>query len=244
MQIDPAVEGLQHQGGLRLHCGPERAAEAVQIDDADEAQADLPLAACRWRRGEPRLEHRHRVAYVGKQSALNEAVTKSDVSGNECATATHYVRGATVGAFVMATGNKGQGRAAADIFGAGASGSSSSYKKKLNSGGDVKACKAIKTGLQSHRKGAARSSGSSSRARRRRGSGEGSSAAPPLENTCLEGFVPSEGRCVKKSREVARRCEPEEIADCKAQCKKGNAESCYNAGAYLQSRRQEGTSYL
>ena len=123
--------------------------EAVQIDDADEVQANLPLGGVSLSGEVSRGSSIDiALAYVGKQSALNESVTKSDLSGNDCATATHYVRGATVGAFVMATGTKGQVRAAADIFGAGASGTSSSTKKKLNSGGDVKACKAVKTGLE------------------------------------------------------------------------------------------------
>ena len=217
--------------------------EAVQIDDADEVQANLPLGGVSLSGEVSRGSSIDiALAYVGKQSALNEAVTKTDLKGSECAAATHYVRGATVGAFVLATGTKGKVRAAADIFGAGASGESSSTKKKLNSGGDVKACRAVKAGLEKPPEGCGAlirldlfALGAEAVPSKEGG------AAPPLENTCIDGFVPSDGRCVKKSRDVARRCEPDDIQDCKAQCDKGNADSCYNAGAYLQSRRQEGT---
>ena len=231
------------KGSYGFTAVPSVLEEAVQIDDADEVQANLPLGGVSLSAEVSRGSSIDiALAYVGKQSALNESVTKSDLSGSACAAATHYVRGATVGAFVMATGTKGQVRAAADIFGAGASGASSSSKRKLNSGGDVKACKAVKTGLEKPPEGCGAlirlelSALGSTLVQSKEGA-----AAPPLENTCVDGFVPSQGRCVKKSREIARRCEPDDIEDCKAQCDKGNADSCYNAGAYLQSRRQEGT---
>jgi uncharacterized protein len=216
--------------------------EAVQIDDADEVQANLPLGGISLSGEVSRGSSIDiALAYVGKQSALNEAVSKTELAGSECAAATHYVRGATVGAFLMTTGTKGKVRAAADIFGAGAAGESSSTKKKLNSGGDVKACRAVEAGLEKPPEGCGALIRLDLLALGAAVPAKEGGAAPPLENTCVDGFVPSDGRCVKKSRDVARRCEPDDIQDCNAQCDKGNADSCYNAGAYLQSRRQEGT---
>ena len=52
----------------------------------------------------------------------------------------------------------------------------------------------------------------------------------PLANDCPEGFIRANGRCAKRETATSYRCDMTDAQECKDQCKKGNAESCYNAG--------------
>jgi TPR repeat protein len=216
---------------------PSLLQETVKIDDADEAKASLPLGGAQLggeiARG---ATIDIALAYVGKNNALNEKITKDDLVGSECSQATHYVRGATIGAFAMVTGTKGDAAAAAQIFGAGASGSSSSAKSRLNSGGDVAACKVSGASDKPPE-------GCSAIVRLDLTAidgvvpkDDGKSGPPPLENTCPEGFAPGGGICQKKTGTEAYRCDPTNLDECKAQCDKGNTDSCYNAGVILQKK--------
>jgi uncharacterized protein len=205
--------------------------ESVKLEDADSARASLPLGGVKLGGSLDRSSSIDiALAYVGKKAVLDDQIARADITGDDCAQATHYVRAATVGAFVMQTGTRGQATAAADLFGVGASGSSTSSKQRLNSGGDVSACKSIKDGDQAPPDGCAAivrlelvSLGDASAV------ADSSKGAAPLANTCPDGFMSSgEGACVKKGGAAAYRCQPDDKDDCKAQCDKGNAESCYN----------------
>jgi hypothetical protein len=139
----------------------------------------------------------------------------------------------------METGTKGKVRAAAEIFGAGASTASTSDKKRLNSAGDVSACKSVKDGADKPPESCSaiirlELVAIADSAQKAGDPPKDGKAPTPLENTCPEGFVPSGGRCAKKSAATAHRCDPENVEECKAECKKGDTDSCYNAGAYLQ----------
>lgn len=202
--------------------------EAVQMDDADEVRASLPLSgislSAELQRGAT-LDIA--LAYVGKHSTLADAVAPSDLSGSECDKATHFVRRATIGAFAMQTGTVGQVRAAAEIFGAGASAGSSSKQKKLNSAGDVRACKP-KEGAATPPEGC----GAILRLELHAlGERIADDHKAPLPNDCPDGFAPSDGHCAKiEGAKSAYRCDMTDPQECKDLCKKGSADSCYNAG--------------
>ena len=231
------------KGGYGFTSIPSVLQETVTINDADEARASMPLGGASVGGEIARGSSIDiALAYVGKRSSLNELITKSDL-GTGCEEATHFVRAATVGAFVMQTGTKGKVAAAAEIFGAGASTASSSDKKRLNSAGDVGACKGVKDGADKPPESCSAIirlelvsiAGTAAQA----GDPPKESSAPkPLENTCPDGFIPSGGRCARKSAGAAHRCDPNDVEDCKAQCSKGDMESCYNAGVYLQDHQK------
>src|SRR6185436_8705494 len=76
---------------------------------------------------------------VGKTRTTWASPTSDDLKGS-CDGATHFVRGATVGAFAMDTGTKAKARAVAELFGASLGGGSSSAKEVQNKEGDLSDC--------------------------------------------------------------------------------------------------------
>jgi hypothetical protein len=226
------VKGCSVAGGYKFTAIPSVLQEAVQIADADEVKASLPFSGGTLGGEVARgASIDIGLAYVGKRATGKLTVEKAELKGGECDQVTHFVRGASVGAFAMATGTKGEVRAAADIFGVGASGASSSSKKKLNSAGDLNACKSI-TGAATSPPDACAAVVRLELAQIAGGAAGAADAPipPPLANTCPEGFVPSNGRCAKKGAAGGYRCDSKNEAECKEQCGKGNVESCYNAG--------------
>ena len=236
--------------GLRLikHCaieGSYRFAGAgmmqrvISLDSKDSVQASLPLQGVKLSAevgGSSKIDIA--TAIIGRKGTLVTEPATADLKG-ECEGATHYVRAAYVGAFSMATGTMGQARAAAEIFKAGASADSSSAKSMLATDGDLTACESYEGGSTPPPKcqtpvrleispivegGAAPAAATPPAA-------QGSD--PPLSNVCVEGFVFSQGRCIRKTEEAGYRCDPSNLQECEDQCGRGNGDSCYNAGQLL-----------
>lgn len=201
--------------------------EAVKMEDADEVQASLPFSGAAIS-GEVKRGAAIDIAlaYVGKMSTQSAGVAAGDLTGSDCDKATHFVRRATLGAFTMETGTRGEARAAAEIFGAGSKGESTSKKKKLNSAGDPRSCKSSD--------GAAKPPEGCSAILRLElqalGEARVEDKKAPLANDCPDGFLRANGRCAKRETAGTYRCDMTDPQECKDQCKKGNAESCYNAG--------------
>jgi hypothetical protein len=209
---------------------PSLIEESVKIQEADEAKASLPFSGGQLGAGIARGSAIDiAIAYVGKRSAADDAVAKEDLTGSECDKATHFVRRATVGAFVMQTGTRGQVMGAAELFGVGASGESSSSKGRLSSAGNPAACRSIGEGATSPPAGCA----AILRLELQALGDRAPDADPkqPLANVCPDGFVTSAGgACVKRENAASYRCDMTDPQECKDQCKKGNADSCFNAG--------------
>ncbi|NJK31549.1 MAG: sel1 repeat family protein, partial [Deltaproteobacteria bacterium] len=65
----------------------------------------------------------------------------------------------------------------------------------------------------------------------------------PLGNVCtVEGFVWDGQKCTKESQAKGYRCEPQNVAECQAQCELGNADSCYNLAFLHQTGKVSGTA--
>jgi hypothetical protein len=62
------------------------------------------------------------IVMVGKRKTTWAHAARQDLKG-DCSGATHFVRGANIGAFAMRSGAKGKARTVAEIFGAGVSAS-------------------------------------------------------------------------------------------------------------------------
>ncbi len=240
------VKACHAAGEYTFTAVPSVLQETVQISDADEVKASLPFSGNTLSgdvSGNSAIDIA--LAYVGKRVTVNDTIAVSELVGADCGNATHFVRSASIGAFTMATGTKGQSKAAAEIFSFAAGGDSSSSKKRLNSAGDVASCKGIVAGAASPPDGCAAplrleivklstTAGSG-------GVQEGAKPVP-LASTCPDGFVPAEGgRCAKKSAAAGGyRCDPSDFDACKEQCTKGNAESCYNAALKLATGSELG----
>lgn len=204
--------------------------QVVRLSDADEVRANLPLSGAtlggEMQRGSA-LDVG--IVMVGKHRTTWRQPTQADLQG-ECGGASHIVRSATVGAFVMSTGTSAKVAAAAELFGAGASTKSESSRQTKNQDGDPKACGNAKPddSTPPAQCGAAiRLVLSPIGPEPKADAAAPAAAAPPAEETkCPEGLVLSEGKCGKPSAEAAYQCKGGDAAECKAQCDKGHAGSC------------------
>src|SRR5262249_45972102 len=124
--------------------GMTKKEQIVRLQNGDEVKANLPFAGAGIAAnigGEMERGATLDVALIliGKKKTTWAKVAMDDLKG-DCEGATHFVKGATVGAFVMETGSKAQARTAAQLFGAGVSGSSASAKNVRNQDGDPGDC--------------------------------------------------------------------------------------------------------
>jgi len=129
-----------HLDGTYAFIATTRSEEVVQLANADEVRANLPLSGATLGAevsGSAAIDIA--MVMVGKKSTTVMGPAKSDLKG-ACDGATHYVRRATVGAFAMGTGTEGRAKAVVEIFGAGAGGASTSTKKVENKQGDLNDC--------------------------------------------------------------------------------------------------------
>ncbi len=77
---------------------------------------------------------------VGARRSSVDDVRRSDLSGGECAAATHFVRSIVVGAHELFTRRASQSSAEVTVLGAGAGGSRGEDARVLRSSGDLYAC--------------------------------------------------------------------------------------------------------
>jgi uncharacterized protein len=214
--------------------------EMVQLVGSDEVSASLPLNGVSLGAGMQRNSSIDiAIAYIGKRGSLVDAAARTDLVGT-CDGATHYVRGALVGAFAVQSGTAGDLHATAEVWKVSASAASNSERKELNRDGDIEACKQYEPGTDKP-PGQCQSAirlelapivgdaGASAVASPPAAAG---GSAEPLPNPCPEGYALAQGKCTRATAEAtaAFRCAPTDLSECEAQCEKGNADSCYNAG--------------
>lgn len=121
--------------------------DVVRLQTADEVRAALPFAGAALG---AKLEANAKsgatldlaTALVGKTTASRADYRDTDARGR-CEGATHFVRSATIGAFVLTTGTRGEVHAAAELF-AGVSGASASSRVAESRDGSLDACRSAK----------------------------------------------------------------------------------------------------
>ncbi len=202
--------------------------EVVRLRSGDELEVNLPLSGIGLAaklgvdtsRG---MTLDIGMALVGKLRTVRASVDQASLRG-DCAQATHFVRGASVGAFAVAKGAAADVRAAAEVFGVGAAGGSTSARELQTSDGDLAACK---------------SDGEAATPPKLCGApvrlelvalGAVQMAVPELEVRCPSGTVLADGRCTAPAAAGTHVCRYGDAADCDAQCAAGNADSCWSLG--------------
>lgn len=212
--------------------------ETVQLAKADDVAVNLPFSGAALVKAGYGRESSINLAtvLVGKHRTTVRRASKQELQG-QCSGATHYIRGAYAGAFAMKTGTIGKMEAAVDIFGVGASGDSSSSKKVDKKDGDPKACEQIERDAEAP----PAECGALLRLELVALSNEapkpapaapaGQPPTPPEEPppTCPEGMVFTGMACMADTGQ-AHECNPEDAADCRAQCDKGHMLSCAHLG--------------
>ncbi len=121
-----------HVEGSYGFVGTTRKQQVIHLANADELKLNLPFSHGRVGGGVQRgAALDAAMDIVGEQVASRPVIAKSDLAG-DCTGATHFVREATVGAFVTRQNTSGKVEAAAEILSLGASGSSTSSKEIIN----------------------------------------------------------------------------------------------------------------
>jgi TPR repeat protein len=205
--------------------------EMIRLESSDEIKANLPLSGAvlvAKLSGELDTGSTLDIALVmvGKRRTTWAKASRTDLVG-QCEGATHYVRGAMVGAFAMETGAKAQVATVAEVFGSGASGGSNSSKSVRNQDGRLDACSSanpdsdappgqcgVPIRLELVPIDAQASSG----------------AGAETVGACPEGMVHVAGKCTSKTTTAPHLCKKGDLQDCTAQCDKGHAGSCYQLG--------------
>lgn len=234
------------------YLGMTKREQLVRLENSDEIKANLPtlgggLAA--KMSGELSRGSTLDVAMVmvGKRRTTWKDPGVDDLKGS-CAGATHFVRSALVGAFVMETGTKAKVRAAAEVLGAGAEGQSASDKSTRNQEGDPKDC----GGASPDSPKPPAQCGAAVRLEliainpTKKGEGKAQAQAPAEapaakveapEAACPQGLVLTEGKCAEPASAKSFLCTPGNAAQCEEQCGKGNAGSCTALAAMHVSGR-------
>jgi TPR repeat protein len=226
------------------YMGVTRKEQVISLSDSDEVKANLPLSGVSLS-AELKIGSSLDVAMVmvGQQKTTWATPTSADLKGT-CDGATHYVRGATVGAFALATSTKGEAKAVASFFGAGAGGESKSARQTKNKEGDLSSCQSASPKSEAPPD----QCGSPIRlliAPVQKAQKE--PVAPPktdlavAETQCPKDLVFAEGKCAKPENVKAYQCKRGDEAECTAQCDKGHAGSCGTLGVILASNRQNDT---
>lgn len=244
--VPSTTKGRVAGGGYRF-AGVSRKEEVIQLDDQNEIAANLPFSGVQLAGGlNQGATLDLALVLVGKRSTVVDGVTRPELEGS-CDGATHFVRAATVGAFALEVGTRGEVRAVAEMLGAGASAKSTSSRKSMNRDGDLGDCRkaspddatppgqcgaAIR--LELAPVGAGRPEKSD-------GGAPAKDAATPLPASCPAGMSMSGGRCTA-DLDGAFLCAADDEAQCKAQCEKGSPGSCYNLALILEKKPSEMTS--
>ena len=236
--------------------GMSRKEQVVKLNNADEVKANLPLGgigiagsiSAEMARGST-LDVA--MIMVGKVKTTWAKVQADELKG-ECEGATHFVKGAMVGAFVMQTGTKGQVKSAAQMFGATASGASTSEKNVQNKDGDIGDCakatpddkKApgqcqafIRLELKGIIPKAAPAAGAAAAAPPPAEKPAGNDVAL-AEATCPKGLVMSEGKCTEPKSAAAYLCNPAERERVRGPVRQGQCAELRRGRHALRLRRR------
>jgi uncharacterized protein len=200
--------------------------ELVRLEGADEIRVNLPsfgakVAAEVSRDASLDLG----MVMVGMRRTTVTEANRARLVGSGCGKATHFVRGAFVGAFALKQGSSGAVSGALQVFGVGTESSSSSSKRTENRDGDATACKKQNAGADSP--------------------DPSCSALLRLELTaldvtpqehvgtvdvCPKELVLVDGKCAPPTASAPYQCREGQREECEAQCDKGHAGSCAAAG--------------
>ncbi|MEO1269083.1 MAG: hypothetical protein AAFX99_13360 [Myxococcota bacterium] len=224
------------------YMGISKKTKSLQIADAAQAQANL---------SSPTLTGSVKAAFaqgralnlgyvmVGVQKTNTVELSKDQIKRDVCKEATHFVYETKVGAFTMATGERGEAMAAGELLGfGGASGSTSSSKDVAATDGDPKACE---TASKQDDKAVA---GCQAVMRvsilpliEGKVAGVTKDKGPKRVDTrtCPEGYVRQDEICVEQKTVETFLCNEDDRNTCKIQCEKGHLGSCGRYATFVNA---------
>lgn len=216
--------------------GVSRKEQVIQLKNGDEIRANLPrtggLLGAKLE-GELARGASLDVALlmVGKRRTTRAKLAVNELSG-ECKGATHFVRGAMVGAFAMTTGTRAEVRSVAQVFGGGGEVKSGSARLEQSKDGAVDACAAAtpNDNVPPSQCGALIRLDLVSLSSAAASTDDARAADDDSAFTCPRGMVLARGKCATAASEPTHECRDGDHADCSAQCSQGDARSCLKLG--------------
>jgi hypothetical protein len=228
--------------------------QVVRLNDADEVKVNLPLSGAALAASLEGAAGRGSSldlaeALVGNRVSTRNTVTKADLSGM-CDGATHFVRGANIGAFVLEQNSKAEVKTAVQIFKIGAGGSSESSKLARQQDGDLDSCQSSSSESDKPpskcgalvRLSLVAISDAPAAAAAKSAAPAGGVAVKDEADGCPAGLSLVDGKCTKVTAGTKHVCKAGDLADCKAQCDAGDGWSCSRFGAALLASDATGAS--
>lgn len=234
-------------GGEYLYEGLTIREQVISINDEEELRANLPLGGlgiasqlgADFTRGRT-LDVA--LAIVGKRTSAKRRVIRSELEGS-CGAATHIVRSSHVGAFALDTGERGELKVAATLFGTGAGSRSAHSKRAVNRDGSLEACRHPSPSTSNEKPDCAAPlrlelvplleaplDGRMAQA--------AAAAQEDPAPSCPTGLRPNDnGKCVKVGPQVSYVCDKEDPKTCAEECEKGSMASCAILGRGYQVGR-------
>jgi hypothetical protein len=218
--------------------GMTRKEKVVSMEDSDEVKANLPMSGIKFLAkigGEVKRGTSLDAAMVmiGKKNSTRKRVSEGDLE-EDCGEATHFVRSATLGAFVLATSSVAEGKVAANFFGEqGAGAGSASAEKVHNKDGDLEDCARAKPDANKPPEQCGALLRLSLKPIK---SGLGASQPVVDVPSCPPGLVLTEDSCQTPEPKTPYQCEVGNASECESQCGRGHAGSCYVLGSMLADK--------
>lgn len=223
--------------------------QVVRLSDADEIKVNLPLAGASLAANIQASAGRGSAldlatALIGNSVSTRTSASRSELTG-VCDGATHFVRGANIGAFVLEQNAKAEVKSAAEIFGAGASGQSGSSKLSRQQDGSIDSCQKASSDSDKPPQNCAAlvrlslvAISDAPAAPAAASAAKSAAANAPIavkdeDEGCPVGLSFVEGKCTKAAANEKHVCKAGDVADCKAQCEAGEGWSCSRLGAAL-----------
>ena len=212
--------------------GMNRKEQVIRLRDAGEVKANLPTSGGTIGAGLERGASLDvALVMVGKMTTTRTMVARDTLEG-ACQGATHFVRGATVGAFATQTGTKAVVSTAAQVFGAGAEASSSSAKSVMQRDGDLDACKtATPTASSPPSQCSALLRLNLVAIAPAKSVKQPDQGILATHGECPRGFGYDGAKCAALQDSAPYQCQPDDVNGCLAQCRVGHPGSCNNAGS-------------
>jgi TPR repeat protein len=208
--------------------------QLIRLQDKDEIHANLPLSgqALVAQLG-AELERGTTLdlatLLVGNLTGSRLSVFRDDLQGR-CHGATHFVRRANVGAFVLQSGERAHAATAAALFTASAGAGTESSRVARIEDGNVESCKEANADSLNPPKNC----GAIVRIHLLPISdGKGKQSAPTdpapsnkAEAACPSGLVQRDGKCARPAAQEAHECQADNATECQTQCDRNQAASC------------------
>ncbi len=217
------------------YVGVNKKEDVIRMDSLDEVAANLPgIFATAGAKLGAEMQKGSTIdlglVTVGKRTAVRTSAERSELKG-ECDGATHFVRGATIGAFAVQTGQKSKLATVAGLFGAGLEARSTNSSSVSNKDGSIQKCDSATTDAKNAPEGC----GSLLRLELRpfdapkkvaRKDDKGSVVKADEIPECSPGLVWDGSKCASKNATKSFACTGKDQAQCRSQCEKNNAKSC------------------